>query len=96
MKSEQQIDMPMLNSWKNAEIRWFDFSAYPEWMDIDQARGEYAWKPKIIEQVVNEFGGLVLWLDAGDLFKESADDGMWSEIATTGAWSTDTGPQLTE
>ena len=27
--------------------------------------GEYAWKPVIVEKVAEEFGGLVLWLDAG-------------------------------
>merc|ERR1711879_511308 len=46
-------------------VRTFDYSRYPSYMSITIARGEYAWKPIIIKEVVDQFP-LVLWLDAGD------------------------------
>lgn len=45
-------------------VRTFDYSRYPSYMSITIARGEYAWKPIIIKEVVDQFP-LVLWLDAG-------------------------------
>jgi hypothetical protein len=48
-------------------LRTFDFSLYPPWVDIRVDRGHYAWKPIIISDALDEFGGIVLWLDAGDL-----------------------------
>lgn len=48
-------------------VRKFDFAAYPRHLDIRVNAGEYAWKPVIVADVLAEFGGLVLWLDAGDL-----------------------------
>lgn len=50
-----------------AEIRAFDFSRYPAWMDIRVNAGEYAWKPTIIGQVLDDAGHTpVLWMDAGN------------------------------
>jgi hypothetical protein len=47
------------------EIRTFDYAAYPPWFDIRVNAGEYAWKPVIVAQMVEECSGPVLWLDAG-------------------------------
>lgn len=35
-------------------------------MRIDQHAGEYAWKPMIVKEVVDEFGA-ALWIDSGNL-----------------------------
>lgn len=60
------------------DVRVFDFDAHPEFMDLrrhprpgpgdrlDHPAGLYAWKPLIVRDGAREFGGLVLWVDAGD------------------------------
>ena len=47
------------------EFRKFDYSKYPDWFKIDYRAGEYAWKPMIIREVVDEFGE-ALWVDSGN------------------------------
>jgi hypothetical protein len=47
--------------------RRFAFENYPAHVDIRVARGQYAWKPIIIAEVFRSVGGMVLWLDAGNL-----------------------------
>src|SRR5579859_3360420 len=62
------------------EIRKFRFEEYPEYFRINDSQyytglkinkghnsGCYAWKPVIINNLVQESCGMVLWLDAGDL-----------------------------
>ena len=49
------------------DFRKFVFSRYPSYVDIEINRGEYAWKPIIVSEVMAEHDGLILWLDAGDL-----------------------------
>ena len=48
-------------------VRKFDFATQPPHVDIRVNRGEYAWKPIIVADALAELGGLVLWLDAGNL-----------------------------
>jgi hypothetical protein len=65
------------------EIRTFDFSRRPAWVDVTVNRGEYAWKPLIVEEIVRDYGGLVFWMDAGDIIEE--DFGRtWNEVAERG------------
>jgi hypothetical protein len=52
---------------KRIECRKFEFDFYPAYVNIRVNRGEYAWKPIIVADALREFGGMVLWLDAGDL-----------------------------
>ena len=47
-------------------IRHFDYPKYPDWFKITYRAGEYAWKPMIIRDVVDEFGE-ALWVDSGNL-----------------------------
>lgn len=45
----------------------FDYSKYPEYFNININAGEYAWKPIIIEEVMNEVKtGILLWTDSGN------------------------------
>jgi hypothetical protein len=67
-------------------VRRFKFSDYPKHFNIRVNAGEYAWKPAIIHNVLEEFKGVVIWLDAGcklannlDKFKQSVvEHGMHS------------------
>ena len=52
---------------KKMEIRKFNFSKYPSYLDIKVNAGEYAWKPVIISNILNEFKCSVLWMDAGNI-----------------------------
>lgn len=59
-----------------AEVRLFNWSAYPSWMRINQnlgyfgGTGEYAWKAVMMHTVLRE-RGIVIWGDAGDRFHDS-------------------------
>lgn len=61
--------MEELNStYNNIEVHKFEFSNYPEHVNLSsQDNGAYAWKPIIIEEILNLSKGLVLWCDAGNL-----------------------------
>lgn len=89
LPSDEEVDMSALESWGQAEVRVFDFSRWPEWMDIRKNRGEYAWKMLCVEEVMEDYGGLVLWQDAGNHIDGDLKS-IWSEIALTGIWSTQT------
>jgi len=56
----QKIDLP-------SDIRRFNYSKYPAWFDVSVNAGEYAWKPIIINDIVQEQGGVVSWMDAGNM-----------------------------
>ncbi|RIA97096.1 hypothetical protein C1645_720001 [Glomus cerebriforme] len=49
------------------ELRVFNFSAYPSFWNISEARGEYAWKPAIVAEVSKQYPGIITWLDSGTL-----------------------------
>lgn len=51
----------------NIELRKFDYSKYPSYFNIKINAGEYAWKPVIIDEVLNEFKCSVCWIDAGNV-----------------------------
>tara|TARA_B110000444_G_scaffold151054_1_gene141355 strand:- start:20688 stop:21896 length:1209 start_codon:yes stop_codon:yes gene_type:complete len=48
----------------------FNFAKYPNFISQrnkpDNKLGSYAWKPIIIKETLDNYGGSVLWLDAGD------------------------------
>lgn len=47
------------------EIRTFDYSRYPDWVNIRRNAGQYAWKPIIFSDLARETDGFLFWLDAG-------------------------------
>ncbi len=54
------------NDFSNFELRKFDYSKYPSYFNIKINAGEYAWKPVIINDVLNECKTSVCWLDGGN------------------------------
>jgi hypothetical protein len=52
---------------KRRQLEWrrFEFEKYPAYFDIRVKAGEYAWKPVIIGNLLEEVREPVLWLDAG-------------------------------
>ncbi|CAJ0636183.1 2252_t:CDS:2 [Entrophospora sp. SA101] len=48
------------------ELRKFEFERYPAFWKVDnETRGEYAWKPGIISEVIRDYPGPTFWLDSG-------------------------------
>ena len=54
------------NSFPDFELRNFEYSKYPSFFNVKVNAGEYAWKPVIINTVLNEFKTSVCWLDGGN------------------------------
>ncbi len=55
------------NRFKEIEIRSFNYSKYPEYFNVNINAGEYAWKPVIIIEILNEYRCSVCWMDAGNV-----------------------------
>ena len=86
-----------IKRWFDHDIRTFDFSKYPDFFDIRIAAGQFGWKPVMIEEVAQEFGGVVCWMDAGNIItapltsivEEATRSGFWrtSSNGTIGRWT---------
>lgn len=63
----------LLSDFKNIDLRKFDFEKYPDHVNIHVNDGEYAWKPIIIDTVLNEFKCSICWLDAGNVLIEKLE-----------------------
>lgn len=62
-----------LNTMFNINYRKFDYSKYPEYYNININAGEYAWKPALIKQTMDEIirydinnNTILWWCDAGN------------------------------
>lgn len=88
----------------NIHFKTFDFSKYPSYYDIRVEAGQYAWKPAILWEVVQEITTpLLLWCDAGNkivgplahLQQCIAAESIYSpvSIGTVGMWWTHQGMQ---
>ncbi|KAI9283808.1 hypothetical protein BC943DRAFT_327098 [Umbelopsis sp. AD052] len=73
------------------ELYDFDFPAYPDFWNIRAARGQYAWKAGIINEIQRKQKGVVLWMDSGNVpnaeFLRTIPDvvrkqGFWSPRST--------------
>ena len=53
------------------QMRIFDYSQYPDFFYIKINAGEYAWKPIIISDILQEFQSAVCWMDAGNVLTSS-------------------------
>ena len=59
----------------NIKYKTFDFSIYPEYVNIHVNAGEYAWKPIIIYDICNEYkNDVVFWMDSGNAIHYRLDD----------------------
>jgi len=60
-------NVKLAKRFKKVEFRKFDYSKYPAYFNIKVNAGQYAWKPVIIADTMNEFKQPVIWMDAGTL-----------------------------
>jgi hypothetical protein len=69
-----------------ATVRPFDFSPYPEFVRLrPRSINSNAWKPQVIEAVVAEAAGPVLWLDSATVVVGSLDP-IFAWIERTGLY----------
>lgn len=57
----------LLELFENLIYIKFEFERYPEYFKLDRNSGSYAWKPVIIQEVVNKYKVPTIWLDAGNI-----------------------------
>ncbi|KAI8335070.1 hypothetical protein BC941DRAFT_454051 [Chlamydoabsidia padenii] len=65
----------------------FNYSDYPDFWDVRINRGEYAWKPGAVKQVQENYGGIIVWLDTGDVPNTHFIETMPDYIRRHGFWS---------
>jgi len=62
----------LIKNFPNIILKIFDYSKYPSYFNIQINAGEYAWKPNIINEVLEELNinteedNYLFWCDAGD------------------------------
>ncbi|KAI9023696.1 hypothetical protein CLU79DRAFT_747776 [Phycomyces nitens] len=65
----------------------FDYGAYPGFWNISNNRGEYAWKTGAVKDVQERHGGVIVWLDTGDVPNHKFIMTMPDYIRKHGFWS---------
>lgn len=50
-------------------VQRFDYSSYPDFMNVKVAAGQYAWKPQILKEASSGRSGVLCWMDAGNLIE---------------------------
>lgn len=66
-------------------FRRFDFSRYPPHVALGTRT--YAWKPMVIAEAMEEFGGKLLWLDSAGLFQTRDLSDMQSALDRDGIYA---------
>jgi len=61
----EEEDNFIKNNFKNILFNKFDYSKYPSYLCITENYGQYAWKAVVVFDVLNQYKGKVLWMDAG-------------------------------
>ena len=72
---------------KDVILRKYDYNSKPSWHNICKNAGQYAWKPNVIHEVMEEFKGIVLWLDSGDLLHAPLENIVIDIIKKNGFYS---------
>lgn len=77
----------------------FDYFKYPRFWDVAINAGEYAWKTGIVREAAHTYGGVLVWLDAGNMVtadflrnipsRVRAQHGFWSPRSSyrMGRWT---------
>lgn len=67
LQSEQLTNL--FENFPDIEVRKFEFDNYPKFIKTytDNKLGNYAWKPIIVDDLLNEVKSKIIWLDAGNI-----------------------------
>src|SRR5579863_234450 len=80
---------------RQLEWRRFEFEKYPTYFNIRVKAGEYAWKPVIIADLLEEAGEPVLWFDAGVVVLEPLT-ALRAALRTCGLYSPRSGGTIAD
>jgi hypothetical protein len=67
-------------------VRRFRYEKYPPHVNLGQNRGQYAWKPIIVWDVLKETAGPVCWMDAGNVLTARLT-GIMGALRSSGFYS---------
>lgn len=77
-----------------AYYRTFNYSIYPDYYDIRINAGEYAWKPAILKEVLEEVTStdgsrteVLIWCDAGNVIRHAGLPDLLRVMCTTPVYS---------
>lgn len=73
INEEKWNDMKNKYNYENITYKVFNYSLYPDYLNININAGEYAWKSVIIYDTCEEYNDLVVWMDSGNLIYEKID-----------------------
>jgi hypothetical protein len=68
---------------KSLDIRKFEFSVYPEVVQLKHKT--YSWKPIIVNEMMAEQHGNVLWMDSANIILTPLNN-IWNEIESSGQY----------
>jgi hypothetical protein len=57
----------LVSEFPEATVQRFKFEDYPDFFDLRHDCGHYGWKPVIVWEVLQQYPGLVCWMDAGNV-----------------------------
>jgi len=83
----KRYDAPLL-------VRPFHYARYPDYFDVRKSAGEYAWKPVIVEEVLQEFE-YTIWMDSGTFLDRTLEK-LYRILTTDGFYSTQSGATMRE
>lgn len=68
-----ETELKEIKLFQNIIIKHFDFKKFPEHVSLKKYYGRncsYAWKPIIIYDVCEKYGGLVHWMDTANIYSD--------------------------
>lgn len=89
-KNECDFIQEILKKIPSYSFEKFNYSKYPEYFNIHVEAGQYAWKPAILNEVLQNYPhSLMLWCDAGNKLTSSLQP-VWDTIEKNYIYSTKT------
>jgi hypothetical protein len=64
----------LFSKYTNIIFKTFNYSIYPEFVNIKYNTGEYAWKPIIIYDTCIEYQDIIVWMDAGNIIIQNLEN----------------------
>lgn len=92
ISSEQvQVIQSLIEQNANLHFHTFDFSLYPEWVNIKNSAGQWAWKPQCIKDVMDNHisdsnNSIIMWCDSCNIIQNNLSD-LFSFVKTQGIYS---------
>ncbi|KAF7731878.1 hypothetical protein EC973_007709 [Apophysomyces ossiformis] len=86
-----RTQLPVLNQLRDNglvdDLVFFDYLKYPRFWDVAVNRGEYAWKTGIVREAQLRYGGVLIWMDAGNVVTSDFLRHIPSIVRQKGFWS---------